>query len=127
MHELYASERRNAMPFDSATFTRTRTTFLPRRGSLVLDGAQGTTIVVHSGCLWVTLERDPRDIVLAKGMRFEIDRRGRTVIVAEEDSRIRLTRGLTRAERSAAWFKRETRRLIRSWSCRLSRNAAPYF
>lgn len=115
------------MPFDSANFTRTRTTFLPRRGSLVLDGAQGTTIVVDSGCLWVTLERDPRDIVLAKGMRFAIDRRGRTVVVAEEDSRIRLTRGATPTERFAAWFTRASRRIVRNWSCRLSRHAAPYF
>ena len=39
-------------------------------------------IAIESGCLWVTLERDPRDIVLVKDMRFEIDRTGRTVIVA---------------------------------------------
>jgi hypothetical protein len=127
MHALYASKRRNTMPFDLAPCDRTRNAFLPRRGSLVLDGAEGTIIAVDSGCLWVTLERDPRDIVLAKGMRFEIDRRGRTVIVAEEDSRVRLTRGLTRLERIAAWFARASAAAIRDWSCRLSRRVAPYF
>jgi len=79
------------MPFDLATRQYTRSTFLPRRGSLVLDGAEGTIISVDSGCLWVTLENDPRDVVLGKGMRFEVDRSGRTVVVAEEDSRVRLT------------------------------------
>jgi hypothetical protein len=115
------------MPFDPTTSNRTRDTFLPRRGSLVLDGAQGTVIAVDSGCLWVTLERDPRDIVLAEGMRFEIDRRGRTVIVAEEDSRVRVTRALTPPEKIAAWLGRASAAAIRDWSCRLSRRVAPYF
>jgi DUF2917 family protein len=127
MHALYALKRRNTMPFDPTTSNRTRATFLPRRGSVVLDGAEGTIIAVESGCLWVTLERDPRDIVLAKGMRFEIDRRGRTVIVAEEDSRVRLTRGLTRLERLAARFVRASTAAMRTWSRRLSRHVAPYF
>jgi hypothetical protein len=91
MHALYALKRRNTMSFDLATRQYTRSTFLPRRGSLVLDGAEGTVISVDSGCLWVTLENDPRDVVLGKGMRFEVDRRGRTVVVAEEDSSVRLT------------------------------------
>jgi DUF2917 family protein len=124
---LYALERRNTMPFDPAPSDRTRETFLPRRGSLVLDGAKGTVIAVDSGCLWVTLERDPRDIVLAKGMRFEIDRRGRTVVVAEEDSRVRITRPLTSVEKFGAWLRRASAATIRDWSCRLSRRAAPYF
>jgi hypothetical protein len=115
------------MPFDPATSDRTRNAFLPRRGSLVLDGAKGTVIAVDSGCLWVTLERDPRDIVLAGGMRFEIDRRGRTVIVAEEDSRVRVTRPLTPLEKFAAWLRRVSAATIRDWSCRLSRRVAPYF
>ena len=79
------------MPFDITASQYPRSTFLPRRGSLVLDGAEGTIISVDSGCLWVTLENDPRDVVLGGGMRFEVDRSGRTVVVAEEDSRLRLT------------------------------------
>jgi Protein of unknown function (DUF2917) len=115
------------MPFDLATPDRTHSTFLPRRASLVLDGAEGTIIAVDGGCLWVTLESDPRDIVLAEGMRFEIDRRGRTVIVAEEDARVRLIRKATAVERIAAWLERASSAAIRNWSCRLSRRAAPYF
>ncbi len=87
------------MPFDLAATQRTRSTFLARRASLVLDGAEGTIINVDSGCLWITLESDPRDIVLFKGMRFEVDRTGRTVIVAEEDSRLRLTPAPTFVQR----------------------------
>ncbi len=62
---------------------RTRRTVLSPREALLLDHAQGTVVVVERGCLWVTLERDPRDIILAQGMRFEIDRPGRTIVAAE--------------------------------------------
>jgi len=85
---------------------RAKRAYLPRRGTLVLDNREGTVIAVESGCLWVTLERDPRDIVLVKDMRFEIDRTGRTVIVAEEDSKFRLLASETRLERARAWLKR---------------------
>jgi Protein of unknown function (DUF2917) len=124
LHALYALKRRNAMPFDPAT---TRSTFLARRGSLVLDGAEGTVIAVDNGCLWVTLERDPRDIVLAAGMRFKIDRRGRTVVVAEEDSRVRITRPATVVERIVSRFRRTVAAAIRNASSRLSQPGAPYF
>ena len=93
----------------------------------MLDDAEGTIIAVDSGCLWVTLERDPRDIVLAAGMRFKIDRRGRTVVVAEEDSRVRITRRATVVERIAARFTRAMATAIRNASRRLSRPGAPYF
>ena len=79
------------MPFDLTTSRYTPSTFLPRRGSLVLDGAEGTIISVDSGCLWVTLENRPARRRARQGMRFEVDRSGRTVVVAEEDSRLRLT------------------------------------
>lgn len=47
-------------------------------GELVqLDGARGTKLRVTRGTLWVTLERDLRDIVLEAGDAFTIDRRRR--------------------------------------------------
>ena len=64
------------MPFDPSSPQRGRRAHLPRRESLILNNAEGTTITVDAGCLWVTMERDPRDIVLLPGMSFEIDRTG---------------------------------------------------
>jgi hypothetical protein len=119
------------MPFDLATTQRTRSTFLPRRGSLVLDGAEGTIINVDSGCLWVTLENDPRDVVLVKGMRFEIDRSGRTVVVAEEDSRLRLTPAPTFVQKIIAALaqpsKKSATRSIDGLGKRATCGRAPYF
>ena len=115
------------MPFDSLRIHPAEHTFLPRRHRLVLDDAAGTVIAVERGCLWVTLERDLRDIILGKGMRFQIDRRGRTVIAAEEDSLLRLVRPRTPVERVAARIRRAILRHVREWSSRLSRQPVPYY
>lgn len=101
--------------------------YLPRRGTLVLDNREGTVIVVESGCLWITLERDPRDIVLVKDMRFEIDRTGRTVIVAEEDSRFRLLASETALERAGVWLERLAARARARWRAGRARRAVPYY
>ena len=101
--------------------------YLPRRGTLVLDNREGTVIVVESGCLWITLERDPRDIVLVKDMRFEIDRTGRTVIVAEEDSRFRRLASETALERAGVWLERLAARARARWRSGRARRAVPYY
>ena len=49
-----------------------------------LDGARGTTLRVTRGTLWITLENDTRDIVLAAGDSYTIDRGGLTLIEAQE-------------------------------------------
>jgi len=106
---------------------RAKRAYLPRRGTLVLDNREGTVIVVESGCLWVTLERDPRDIVLVKDMRFEIDRTGRTVIVAEEDSRFRLLASETALERAGVWLERLAARALARWRTGRARRVIPYY
>ncbi len=92
------------MPFD---FVPPQRQFLPDRSTLALDDAEGTIITVESGCLWVTMESDPRDVILKPGMRFEIDRTGRTIIAAEEDSRFGLLAPGNCAEGLAAWAARK--------------------
>ena len=106
---------------------RTRRAVLNRRETLVLDNAQGTIIAVDRGCLWVTLEHDPRDIVLVKGRRFEIDRSGRTVIAAEADSTLRLLAPETLRHRIAAAIGRAVARTLNGWAARPARRAVPYF
>lgn len=118
------------MPYDSATPQRGRRRFLSQRKSLALDNAEGTTIAVDSGCLWVTMERDPRDVVLLPGMSFEIDRSGHTIIAAEEDSRFRLRAVASAPNRAPAWLGRLAKRLSLRWAaraCHSRRLAAPYY
>jgi hypothetical protein len=116
-----------AMPFDPSTPQRGRRAYLPQRESLILNNAEGTTITVDTGCLWVTMERDPRDIVLLPGMSFEVDRTGRTVIAAEEDSRFRLLSEVTPASRAVTWLARLLARVTARWTFRQAQRIAPYY
>jgi hypothetical protein len=106
---------------------RTRRATLDKRQTLVLSNAQGTVIAVDRGCVWVTLERDPRDIILAKGMRFEIDRPGRTIVAAETASTLRLLVPETLRDRIAESIGRAVARTLNGWARRLARRAVPYF
>ena len=53
-----------------------------------LEGARGTTLRVTRGTLWLTLERDLRDIVLSAGDSFMIDRGGLTLVEAQDTATV---------------------------------------
>ena len=48
-----------------------------------LDDAHGTQLRITRGSLWVTMERDVRDVVLGPGETFVIDRNGVTLAEAQ--------------------------------------------
>ncbi len=62
-----------------------------RKGQLhrIHDGA-GQRIEALSGALWVTIDHDLRDIVVAPGEGFSIDRNGDTLVSALDDARFAL-------------------------------------
>ena len=99
--------------------------FFPAEAALQLDDAEGTVIAVESGCLWVTMENDTRDIILMPGMRFEIDRSGRTIVAAEEDSRFGLLEPSDRAEGVAAWMARKLAGAARSAGAATGAGSSP--
>jgi hypothetical protein len=101
--------------------------FLPGRSTLQLDDAEGTVIAVESGCLWITMENDPRDIVLVPGMRFEIDRSGRTIIAAEEDSRFGLLAPADGGEGVRAWMARKLAAVLGRRAAARSFGFVPYY
>jgi len=53
-----------------------------------LDGARGTTLRVTRGTLWLTQERDVRDIVLSAGDAFTIERSGITLVEALDSATV---------------------------------------
>ena len=114
------------MPFDFAPLVSQRQ-FLPGRRSLPLDDAQGTVIAVESGCLWVTMENDPRDVILTPGMRFEVDRSGRTIIAAEEDSGFGLLVPGNRAQGIAPRMARKLATVLNRWAARRASGFVPYY
>jgi hypothetical protein len=52
-----------------------------------LRGARGQRVEALSGCLWVTMDNDLRDIFVAPGHGFRIDADGDTLLSAIADSR----------------------------------------
>lgn len=53
-----------------------------------IEGRKGLQVTVLSGTVWVTQARDARDIILARGQSFILDRSGRAVVYAFKDAAI---------------------------------------
>jgi hypothetical protein len=95
--------------------------------ALNLSDARGTTLRVTRGQLWLTQDGDLRDIVLAAGDTWTIERHGLTIATAQTDSSVALVgpgaakvdargRRLTWAERAMAWLERfAAARVGRRW------------
>lgn len=64
---------------------------LPRGRLLSIRGARGALLFIEQGEVWVTQERDPRDIVLPAGAWFRLDREGTAVVEARRTARVTLT------------------------------------
>lgn len=61
---------------------------MKRKQLLKVRGGRGHTIVCHSGSVWVTLDRDPRDIILGAGDSLALERDGLALVQALEQSAI---------------------------------------
>jgi len=61
---------------------------LPARAVFAVADGAGVGIECRSGSVWVTLDRDPRDIVLEPGERFEGTEHRRMLVSALEPARI---------------------------------------
>jgi hypothetical protein len=59
---------------------------LEPKSGLSLRNAAGTEITCMSGCIWLTMEGDSRDITLAAGDAHTIERDGLTLVSALESS-----------------------------------------
>lgn len=80
--------------------------------SLVLDDARGTAIRCGRGSLWITQHGDPRDVVLAPGESFTIDRGGLAVVTPLADSTLEISPAPAAAGWAASWRRRLRRARI---------------
>jgi hypothetical protein len=64
---------------------------LPVRSIFAVPDGAGVGIECRSGSVWVTLDHDPRDIVLAPGERFEGTDHRRVLVSALESSCITIS------------------------------------
>jgi hypothetical protein len=63
---------------------------LPFDAVLPLHDAQGLRIACLGGAIWVTQESDYSDTIVEQGGTFEVNRAGKTLVVALRDSRVSL-------------------------------------
>src|SRR5262245_46653709 len=61
---------------------------LPARTIHCIEGGKGLQITAVSGTVWVTQAMDPRDVILARGQSFILDRKGRAVVYALKDAAV---------------------------------------
>ena len=64
---------------------------LDKGATLVIDRPQGTTVCCAQGTLWVTHDRDPRDIVLEPGQHHVVDSPRRLLVHALADACVCVT------------------------------------
>jgi hypothetical protein len=55
-----------------------------------IEDARGTRVTCVAGAVWVTQERDPRDIILSPGQSMILDRPGTAIVFAFRDATITL-------------------------------------
>jgi hypothetical protein len=75
------------------------TVTLPARQLFEITDAAGVRILCTGGSLWLTLDHDPRDIVLQAGDSFEAEAPRRLLLYAFEPSTFALASTPQRAER----------------------------
>ena len=64
---------------------------LPKKAVFTLPDAHEVDIECTSGAVWITLDHDPRDIVLEPGERFRSDSHRRALVAALEPSCLRFS------------------------------------
>ena len=90
---------------------------LPARQLFELPDASGATILCTSGCLWLTLDHDPRDVILEPGDSFETPQPRRALLYAMQPSAFVLApRAQPSMRRSAAKNRSDCRRSPIVWA-----------
>jgi hypothetical protein len=63
------------------------------RGALVrLDASRGVEVSVRCGRVWITQERDARDLWLTAGESVQLEGEGLALIEADRDAHVRIER-----------------------------------
>ena len=103
---------------------------LGSREAITLADIRGATLRVTRGALWVTQQRDRRDIVLRVGDSWAVERDGDTVVGAQGDTTFCIVAPYGAAPiRLPARTARVSRFLgaIVAWLHAPQRNGVPYF
>ena len=75
---------------ETAAAARGATHEIARQRTLRVPAALGQRIECLEGCIWVTMDHDLRDVIIAAGQCFTADRRQRVLVHGLAPSRVRL-------------------------------------
>ena len=89
---------------------------LDRWQTVELNDAAGATATIDSGCVWITMESDHRDIVLGSGQSFRVARNGKTLLHAEKPSTLHIVEAPPRETLKTLWKSVAT--AIEQWAIR---------
>ncbi|MEP7205666.1 MAG: DUF2917 domain-containing protein [Casimicrobiaceae bacterium] len=103
------------------------TLMLDRWQTIELIDAAGIVAAVKTGCLWITMENDQRDIVLEPGDTWVLDRNGRTLVHAEVPSAVALSEQQSRQRGPMRRLRAACRAFVRRWGAAPGRGWAPYY
>jgi len=78
---------------------------LPERRSLRLEHARHTRLRAVRGTLWVTLDADPRDVVLSRGECFTVDSDRSVVVTSLGECATLEVRSAPRPSRLWEWLR----------------------
>ena len=93
------------------------TVTLPARQLFEITDATGVRILCTAGSLWLTLDHDPRDVILQAGDSFEAEAPHRVLLYAFEQSTFALASAVPRSEGRAVPQKgRQRMRPTRVWA-----------
>ena len=80
---------------------------LLRKSVVELPSTRPLHVGSGGGTLWLTLDGDPRDLVLEPGERVLVEAPGRVLAYALEDALLEVTDARERVEAPRAWAARE--------------------
>jgi hypothetical protein len=87
-HQFF--DRTAAPATRSAAHTAPQAQTLPKGRLLSVQRPLGHEVHCDSGSLWLTFDRDPRDVILAAGQAHRCDRKTRLIVQALDDARLRI-------------------------------------
>lgn len=66
---------------------------LSKKALWSFDGHPGMQVAIDNGLVWLTQEADDRDILIPSGNQFVLDRVGKVILEAVEESQLQLEQG----------------------------------
>ena len=99
---------------------------LERWDTVELIDAAGATAALDSGCVWITMDGDRRDIVLGAGQSWIVDKNGRTLVHAEAPTTLRISGPVANDAAGPGW-QRALEAVGNFFERKFQRSPVPYY